>query len=106
MKDYAARNQDVIVCFVASVPFLQATPDQRLVKAGVSAHDCCKNCTELIGKDERFIVVDDVVSHSQFPLDKILAGEARADVESLMVEVSDIYLGSPSKEVHGKEETK
>ncbi len=106
MKECAAMNEDVIVCFVASVSFLQTFPEKRPVQTGVSAHDSRRNCMELIEKNHQFIIVDDVVSHSQFRLAEILDCKAEADVKSLTVGVADIYLGTPSKETRGNEETK
>ncbi len=98
MRDYAARNPNVIVCFVASSPFLNGTPDQRAVKKGISAHDSRAACLQLMAHNSRFMALDDVKLHSRFPLGQIFEGMAEPDVEPLVDGLSNMYLGTPSKD--------
>ncbi len=97
MRSHAATHPDDIVCFVASSPFLDSTPEQRPVESGLSAHDSRKKCLKLIEANSQFIVMDDVVAHSRFPLAQIFEGTAEPVLEPLVSAVSKMYLGTPPK---------
>ncbi len=77
MQDFVANNADVLVCFVASTAFRgSGQPVQRTVQEGVSAHDSWQHCCDLMKNDSRFLILDNMVSHSQFPLTRVFEDAA------------------------------
>jgi hypothetical protein len=98
MQVYVAKNPDVLVCFVASTSFRDSVqPAQREVKSGCSAHDSWQRCHDLMAKDPRFLILDDIASRSQFPLADIFDAGTEASVESVVEGVSGMYVGTPAK---------
>ncbi len=105
MQECVTKNTDVLVCFVASILFRGSKqPVKKSAKKGVSANDSWQHCHDLIDRNSRFLILDDMVSHSRFPLSEIFAAisdpsaeSVDPDVTSLAEEVSYIYLGTPIK---------
>lgn len=96
MLSYAANNDDVIVCFIASEQFMNEIPQRAKVKEGnISAYDARTKCMELIMQEPRFIIFDNAKMFSMFPLGSILCGESDPQVDTLRDGVAGMYLGTP-----------
>jgi len=98
MKQFVMENKDVYVCFVATVSFCNHEPASRDVETGTSAHDSRKKCLELMKENPHFMILDDVVSHSRFPLAEIFVNGADPEIEGLSDGISSMYLGTPLKD--------
>jgi hypothetical protein len=66
-------------------------------KLQCSAHDSRESCLELMKKEARFIVLENVVAHSLFPLSEILFDSAEATAHELPEVAGGVYLGTPAK---------
>jgi hypothetical protein len=98
MRDVVAKNPDILVCFVASISFCDsAQPEQKSVQSGESAHDSWQRCHDLIKQDARFLILDNMVAHSRFPLADIFGAVADAGVASVVDGVERMYVGTPAK---------
>jgi len=102
MKVFALKNEDVVVCFVAAISFVAHKPKAGNVNSGkISAHKSRKLCLELMEANTRFMILDDVVSHSRFPLAEIfgkeVGKEAKLAIEALGDKLSSMFVGTPQK---------
>jgi hypothetical protein len=98
MKQYAKKNADVLVYFVAAEPFCEHEPASKVAKKGLNAHDSRNECLKLMKENMQFVIMDDVVSHSRFPLAEIFGCSADPKIEALSDGISSIYLGTPLKD--------
>ena len=49
-------------------------------------------------ENEQFIIFDDVVSYSRFPLAEIFGNIADSEIKALSDDISSVYLGTPLKD--------
>jgi len=63
----------------------------------ISAHKSRKCCLKLMETNTRFMILDDVVSHSRFPLAEIFGKNAVPAIEALGDKLSSMFVGTPQK---------
>ena len=59
---------------------------------------CCCTHVKLMKENPQFVILNDVVSHSRFPLAEIFGNSADPAIDALSDGIMNVYLGTPLKD--------